>query len=121
MAQNSETNPPNFVVILIDDLGWKDLGCYGATYYETPHIDQLAADGVRFTDAYAAAAVCSPTRAALLTGRYPARIGITDWMRRAPAGTRTDLRDPSPDAYENVGEGLLTPRNPYRMELEEQT
>ncbi len=121
MAQNSETSPPNFVVILVDDLGWKDLGCYGASYYETPHIDQLAAEGVRFTDAYAAAAVCSPTRAALLTGRYPARIGITDWMRMAPQGTRTDRRDPPTDAYENVGERLLTPKNPYRMELEEQT
>ncbi|MEC8337106.1 MAG: sulfatase [Planctomycetota bacterium] len=121
MAQNSETTTPNFVVVLVDDLGWKDLGCYGASYYETPHIDQLAADGVRFTEAYAAAAVCSPTRAALLTGRYPARIGITDWMRMAPEGTRTDRRDPPTDAYENVGEGLLTPRNPYRMELEEQT
>jgi len=119
--ENPEETPPNFVVVLIDDLGWKDLGCYGATYYETPHIDQLAADGIRFTDAYAAAAVCSPTRAALLTGRYPARIGITDWMRMAPAGTRTDLKDPPAGAFENVGEGMLTPRNPYRMELEEQT
>ena len=75
-AQTDEAQKAiNFVVILVDDLGWKDLGCYGATYYETPHIDQLALDGMRFTDAYAACAVCSPTRAALLTGRYPARIG----------------------------------------------
>ena len=111
----------NFVVILIDDLGWKDLGCYGASYYETPHIDHLAKEGMRFTDAYAAAAVCSPTRAALLTGRYPARIGITDWMRMAPNGTKTEERDPPEEAVENVGEGLLTPKNPYRMELEEQT
>ena len=121
LAVEAAPRATNFVVILIDDLGWKDLGCYGATYYETPNIDQLALDGMRFTDAYAAAAVCSPTRAALLTGRYPARIGITDWMRMAPAGTSTQERDPPKEAYENVGEGLLTPKNPFRMELEEQT
>ena len=121
-AQTGEDDKSiNLVVILVDDLGWKDLGCYGATYYETPHIDQLALDGMRFTDAYAAAAVCSPTRAALLTGRYPARIGITDWMRMAPDGTSTKEKDPPTGAFENVGEGLLTPKNPYRMELEEQT
>src|SRR4051812_4229300 len=63
---------PNFVFILIDDLGWKDLGCYGSTYHPTPHLDRLAAQGVRFTDAYAACPVCSPTRASILTGKYPA-------------------------------------------------
>ena len=57
---------PNIVLFLIDDLGWMDLGCQGSTYYQTPNIDQLATEGVRFTDAYAACAVCSPTRAALL-------------------------------------------------------
>lgn len=71
---------PNLVFILIDDLGWRDLGCYGSTFYETPHLDQLAAAGVRFTDAYAACPVCSPTRASLLTGKYPASVGITDWI-----------------------------------------
>jgi arylsulfatase A len=73
----------NVVVFLIDDLGWRDLGCQGSSYYRTPHIDRLASEGVRFTDAYAACAVCSPTRAALLTGRYPARLLLTDWL---PAG-----------------------------------
>ena len=68
---------PNFVFFLIDDLGWADVGCYGSTYYETPHIDRLAAQGMRFTDAYAACAVCSPTRASILTGKYPARLHIT--------------------------------------------
>jgi arylsulfatase A len=72
--------PPNIVVFLLDDLGWRDLGCYGSPFHETPHIDRLAADGVRFTDAYAACHVCSPTRAALLTGKYPARLGLTDWL-----------------------------------------
>ena len=71
---------PNFVVFLVDDLGWTDLGCYGSDFYETPNIDQLAADGVRFTHGYAACTVCSPTRAALLTGLYPARTRVTDWI-----------------------------------------
>lgn len=72
--------PPNIVVFLLDDLGWRDLGCYGSPLHETPHVDRLAADGVRFTQAYAACHVCSPTRAALLTGKYPARLGLTDWL-----------------------------------------
>ena len=71
---------PNVVVFLIDDLGWTDLGCYGSDLYQTPHIDRLAASGVRFTDAYAACTVCSPTRAALMTGMYPARLKLTDWI-----------------------------------------
>jgi arylsulfatase A-like enzyme len=71
---------PNIVFILADDFGWSDLGCYGSTFYETPHLDGLAAAGVRFTQAYAASNVCSPTRASILTGRYPARVGITDWL-----------------------------------------
>jgi arylsulfatase A-like enzyme len=70
----------NIVLFLIDDLGWMDLGCQGSTYYRTPHIDKLAAEGVRFTDAYAACAVCSPTRASILTGKYPARLLLTDWL-----------------------------------------
>lgn len=71
---------PNIVFILADDLGWADLGCYGSTFYETPNIDRLAKQGMRFTDAYAAAPVCSPTRASILTGKYPARLRITDWL-----------------------------------------
>ena len=71
---------PNIVLFLIDDLGWMDLGCQGSDYYRTPEIDQLAAEGVRFTNAYAACAVCSPTRASILTGKYPARLLLTDWL-----------------------------------------
>ena len=71
---------PNIVFILADDLGWADLGCYGSTFYETPNLDHLAKQGLRFTDAYAAAPVCSPTRASILTGKYPARLAITDWL-----------------------------------------
>src|SRR3954471_14651919 len=70
----------NVVLILADDLGWADLGCYGSKYHKTPHLDHLAASGARFTDAYAAAPICSPTRAALLTGKYPARLNLTDWL-----------------------------------------
>jgi arylsulfatase A-like enzyme len=71
---------PNFVVFLIDDLGWSDLGCAGSDLYETPHLDRLAARGMRFTQAYSACTVCSPTRASLMTGRYPARVRVTDWI-----------------------------------------
>ena len=80
---------PNFVFILVDDLGWKDLGCYGSEFYETPNIDRLAGQGTRFTNAYAASPVCSPTRASIMTGKHPARIGITDWIPgRNPEGTK---------------------------------
>ncbi len=75
-----QENPPNFVFILVDDLGWADLGCYGSSFHETPNIDRLAAASLRFTDAYAACPVCSPTRASIMTGKYPARIGVTDWI-----------------------------------------
>lgn len=68
---------PNIVFILADDLGWRDVGCFGSTFYETPNIDRLAARGVRLTQAYAASPLCSPTRASIMTGLYPARLGIT--------------------------------------------
>jgi arylsulfatase A-like enzyme len=72
---------PNVIFVLADDLGWGELGCYGNGFNETPHLDRLAKGGMRFTQAYAAAPVCSPYRAALLTGQYPARVGITDYLR----------------------------------------
>jgi arylsulfatase A len=72
--------PPNVVVVLIDDLGATDLGCYGSKFYRTPNVDRLAAEGMRFTQAYSACPVCSPTRAALMTGRYPARLHLTDYL-----------------------------------------
>ncbi len=71
---------PNVVFILADDLGWSDLGCYGSSFYETPNIDKFAQQGVRFTNAYAACHVCSPSRASILTGKYPARLHLTDWL-----------------------------------------
>ena len=73
--------PPNIIFILGDDLGWAELGCYGNTFNETPNLDRLAGDGVRFASAYSAAPVCSPFRAALMTGQYPVRTGITDYLR----------------------------------------
>ena len=72
--------PLNVVLILVDDLGWTDLGCYGSDFYQTPNIDKLAADGMRFTQNYSACNACSPTRCALLTGLYPARTHVTDWI-----------------------------------------
>ena len=72
--------PPNVVFILIDDLGWRDLSCCGSTFYETPNIDRLYAEGIHFTDAYASCPVCSPTRASILTGKYPAAIGVTNYI-----------------------------------------
>ena len=70
----------NFIFILVDDMGLTDAGCYGSKFYETPQIDRLARDGVKFNAAYSACTVCSPTRASLLTGNYPARLHLTDWI-----------------------------------------
>ena len=72
---------PNFLFVLVDDLGWADLGCFGSTFYDTPNLDRLAASGMKFVDAYAACPVCSPTRAAIMTGRHPVRVDITDWIK----------------------------------------
>lgn len=79
---------PNILFILADDLGWADLGVYGARDIRTPHLDRLAAGGVRFTQAYASSAVCSVTRVALMTGRYPGRlpVGLEEPLARAGGG-----------------------------------
>ncbi|MBS0211288.1 MAG: sulfatase [Planctomycetes bacterium] len=80
-ASAGTSQPPlNVVAFLIDDQGFTDLGCMGSKVYETPGVDRLAAQGMRFTHAYSACTVCSPSRAALLTGRYPARLHVTDWI-----------------------------------------
>jgi arylsulfatase A-like enzyme len=84
VAKALADSPTNVLFILVDDLGQRDLGCYGSSFYETPHVDQLAQQGVRFTNAYAACPVCSPTRASILTGQWPQRTGITDYIG-APA------------------------------------
>lgn len=103
---SSETSPPNVVLILIDDFGWTDLGCYGSKYYHTPHVDKLARESLRFTHAYASCPVCSPTRAALLTGKYPARLHLTDFI--------PGERDP-------IKHRLLRPEFRQELPLEETT
>jgi len=104
---------PNILLVLIDDLGWKDLHCQGNERLDTPHVDRLAADGMRFTDAYAASPVCSPTRAAILTGKSPARLRITnhipDQARFTPAGAALDsapMLDWLPLEHETIAERL---------------
>src|SRR5262249_55782331 len=79
-AESSAAQPLNFVFILADDLGWRDLGCFGSTFYETPNLDALAGRGMRFTSAYSACQVCSPTRASIQSGKYPARLRTTDYF-----------------------------------------
>ena len=96
----------NFVFILADDFGWHDLACYGNPYFATPNLDRLAVQGARFTDAYAACPVCSPTRASILTGRYPVRTGVTDWIPGRPSHERGPI---------------TTPRTATEMKLEETT
>lgn len=78
-TERSQTRP-NILFILVDDLGWRDIGAFGSTFYETPNIDALTKKGVKFTNAYAACPVCSPTRASIMTGKYPARMHTTDWF-----------------------------------------
>ena len=94
IAAQEENKPLNFVFILMDDMGWGDPGCYGSPFYETPNIDALAKQGVRFTTAYAAAPACSPTRASIMTGKYPARLHLTDWLPGAGIAPRFKLNRP---------------------------
>jgi arylsulfatase A-like enzyme len=90
----SAAERPNVVFILADDLGWADLGCYGSTYHKTPNLDRLATESMRFTHGYAACPVCSPTRCAVMTGKYPQRIGITDWLPGRPDRPDQKLKRP---------------------------
>lgn len=80
LASAATPRGPNIVFLLVDDAGWRDFGCYGNEFYETPNFDRLAAEGVKFTNAYAACPVCSPTRASIMTGKYPARLHLTDFI-----------------------------------------
>ncbi|MFP6872860.1 MAG: sulfatase [Verrucomicrobiales bacterium] len=121
MAQ-AAVEKPNFILINVDDLGWTDLTCFGSKFYETPNIDGLAADGMRFTDAYAACAVCSPTRAALMTGRYPARLGVTDWIRARFQGGEIPANKKNPSGWVGgKGNRVLCPANALWMESSEIT
>ena len=80
------TKQPNILLFLIDDLGARDLGCYGSSFYETPNLDRLAAEGLLFNDAYASCPVCSPTRASIMSGKYPAHVGITNFIKGMETG-----------------------------------
>ena len=97
---------PNVVVILIDDMGYTDLGCYGSKFFETPNIDRLAREGMRFTDGYAACPVCSPTRASIIAGKFPARLNLTDWL---------------PGRADRPSQMLLRPKIQQALPLEEFT
>ncbi|MCB2222275.1 MAG: sulfatase [Bacteroidetes bacterium] len=117
-CQKEPKQPPNIILIVVDDLGAHDVGYMGSTYYETPGVDRLASGGMVFTRAYAAAAVCSPTRAAIMTGKYPARLGITDWIRPAIWRTEND----SAKKYEAIpGRNLLCPVNENQLDTSEVT
>lgn len=94
LAATPSAGSPNILFILIDDMGWKDIGCAGSTYFETPHIDKLAAEGVRFLNAYSAAPVCTPSRGAILSGKCPARTQLTT-VFRGPAGPDDRLHEKS--------------------------
>ena len=104
---------PNILFILIDDMGWMDLGCQGNPHVKTPNIDRFAMEGVRFTDAYAPAPVCSPTRAALMTGHSPARLHLTNHLphqnRFTPPESKllpAEMRDHLPLEYTTIAERL---------------
>jgi arylsulfatase A-like enzyme len=105
VGEKENKAPKNVIVFLVDDLGWTDLGCYGSTFYESPRIDAFAKEAARFTNAYTPNPVCSPTRAAIMTGRYPSRVNITDWI---PGRTEPDTK-------------LVTPEDRYNLALEEVT
>lgn len=117
----AQSEPPNVILILADDLGWRDLGSYGSTFYETPNIDALAAEGMLYTDAYSASPACSPTRMSILTGRYPARTGYTSaaghvsrtMLHEERHGGRSFQRGLGPsslnyveDSYNTIGEAM---------------
>ena len=113
---------PNVVLVLVDDLGWTDSSTYGSKYYETPNLDRLAAGGMTCTNGYAACAVCSPTRAAVMTGRWPARLGVTDWIRARFQGGKIPADKQPPSGY--VGgpsHQLLCPKNALWLNLSEMT
>ncbi len=108
-AQNKQASP-NVIVILADDLGWADLGSYGSSFYETPNLDQLAKNGIKFTNSYATSPVCSPTRASMMTGKYPTKTGVTDWIPGR-----------SEDGKNRNYEKIKTPSTAFQLALEEKT
>ncbi|MCX8035457.1 MAG: sulfatase [Candidatus Sumerlaeia bacterium] len=111
-ARAGAAQKPNIVFILIDDMGYRDVGCYGSRFYLTPNIDRLAEQGMRFTDAYAACPVCSPTRLSILTGLYPARVGLTNflvgqrWPDNSPLRPFTNWKTEMPPEQVTLAEAL---------------
>jgi arylsulfatase A-like enzyme len=103
---------PNIVFILADDLGWRDLSNEGSTYYESPHIDRIAKEGMKFTRGYATCQVCSPSRASILTGKYPTNHGITTWIGdragEAWRGTRRNDSHLPPEYDRNLRASEIT-------------
>jgi arylsulfatase A-like enzyme len=103
MRADESASRPNVIFVLADDLGWSELGCYGNEFNETPHLDRLASQGIRFTQAYAAAPVCSPYRAAFLTGQHPARTGILDYLRPNSANALSTDHVTLPEMLQRAG------------------
>lgn len=103
-------NKPNVIIILADDLGWADLSCYGSSFYETPRLDELAKQGIKFTQNYTSSPVCSPTRASLLTGKNPIKTGVTDWIKGRQA-----------NGIAKPYEKLIAQPTAYQLALEEKT
>jgi arylsulfatase A-like enzyme len=93
-TSQSTTTRPNIVLFFVDDLGVYDLGCYGRAEHHTPRLDQLAQEGIRFTCAYTAQPICSPSRAALMTGLYPARLQLTNFLNGRPDADSQKLLQP---------------------------
>jgi len=112
LAATAETDRPNILFFLIDDMGWKDIGCAGSTYYETPHIDQLASEGMRLLNAYSAAPVCTPSRGAIFSGKCPARTQLTT-VFRGPAGPDDRLHDKS--KYQGENDQYLEARHRHAL------
>lgn len=101
----AQAQRPNVIVMLVDDWGWTDAGCFGSDLYQTPNIDRLAARGMKFTSGYAACTVCSPTRASMMTGMYPARTHVTDWI---PGHVRKNAAMQVPDWTQRLELGHTT-------------
>jgi arylsulfatase A-like enzyme len=110
LAAQNKNQRPNIIVILADDLGWADLSSYGSTFYETPNLDKMASNGIHFSRAYASSPVCSPTRASLLTGKYPVKTGVTDWIKGRQENGKVM-------PYEK----LIAQPTAYQLSLEEKT
>lgn len=104
-VNGQQEDRPNIVFLLADDLGWTGLGCYGSDFYETPNLDRLANEGIKLTAAYSACTVCSPTRASIMTGLYPARIKLTDFI---PGQVRKDAKLKVPDWKAGLEHGRTT-------------